>query len=138
MPRAYLAFRRQHATALQAHARTSGLTVEADAGIALFPAERVGPVVRELRPVGLWWDLQPGCKHVDGQLEAAAFPPIPLAAWDRLRFALPGDVLLDARIADPRLSMAPMRCTRAAELSDRPTAQRPHSLPSRRTLSRAG
>jgi hypothetical protein len=144
MPRAYLAFNQKHAVHVQGHAHVSGLRVEADRGISLFPAERVGRLVRDLRPVGLWWDLQPCCGYVDGQLEAAVFPPIPLADWDRLQLTLPGDVVLDARIADPRLSHVPMRCTREVPDPSMPTesfawpAKRPFALPSSRTWNRAG
>lgn len=113
LPRPYLAFRQRHRTHVQDHCHIKGLRVDADFRIALFPAERVGRLVRDLRPVGLWWDLQPCSRYLDGQLEAAVFPPIPLKQWDQLRFSLPGEALLDARIADPRFSPIARRSTQS-------------------------
>jgi hypothetical protein len=72
--------------------------------LVLFPAEILAYAAREVRPQGLWWDLSPCEGHVDSFLEAFVLPPLRVHEWDRLRFVLPGDALLDASIADPRLS----------------------------------
>jgi hypothetical protein len=102
MPRPYLSFPARYAPYLRQHAGVKELRVEGEQGSVLFPAGRVFRLISEVRPLALWWDFQACSRFVDGQLEAAVFPPLHLRWWDRLRFGLPGDVLLDASVADPR------------------------------------
>jgi hypothetical protein len=75
-------------------------------GQLLFPAELVSLAAGAAEPLGLWWDFHRSgdLNLVDPQLEAALFPPVPLRRWDRLKFALPGEVAVDAAIADPRFT----------------------------------
>lgn len=105
MPRAYLAFDARHERTLTRYAGAGALRLPSEPKQVFFAAGRVDQIAAIFRPQGLWWDLQPCIRYVDGELEAAVLPPIPLAAWNTLRFRLPGEVLLDARIADPRFSV---------------------------------
>lgn len=94
----------------------------------LFPAELVSLTARSAAPAGLWWDLHRGgdLNLVDPQLEAAVFPPVPLRRWDRLAFPLPGEVALDAGVADARfaaVSSEPVRVAR--QLGRRPVPSNP-------------
>jgi hypothetical protein len=68
----------------------------------LLPAELAAFVGRAVTPTALFWDFGTSGEFWDAGLAAAAFPPLRLHSWNNLRFNLPGDVLLDASIADPR------------------------------------
>ena len=73
-------------------------------GQVSLPADLVDSAVREAPPVGLWWDTAPAMPHYNWETQAATFPPMRLRRWDALQFALPGDVAVDASVADPRFS----------------------------------
>lgn len=84
------------------------------AGLDLVPADLVATVAADLQPAGLWWDTTPLLADdlYDWQTQAAVLPSVRLAAWDGLQLALPGDVVLDAAIADPRLAVETKRRVR--------------------------
>ena len=109
MPRPYLAFDARHEKALTPYAETAALRLDSQPNRILFAAQRVDQIAHIFRPLSLWWDLQPSIRYIDGDLAAAILPPIPLAKWNGLRFRLPGEVLLNACIADPRFSATPIR-----------------------------
>ena len=71
-----------------------------------MPADLAGLLVRAVPPGGLWWDTAPAMPHYEWETQTAAFPPVRLGRWDALRLALPGEVDVDATIADPRLRSA--------------------------------
>lgn len=66
-----------------------------------YSADLASPAAYSFRPLDLWWDVTESEPYMQGTLEAAVFPPVPLARWDKLKLTLPGDVLLDARIVHP-------------------------------------
>lgn len=80
----------------------------------LVPAELMAMGVREASPVGLWWDTAPALALYDWQMQAAVFPPLRLHYSDRLAFAMPGEVVLNGSITDPRLSRPSGRSSEAA------------------------
>lgn len=70
----------------------------------LFPASLVAVAAAAglLVSGGLWWETARVMNYYTWQIAAAVFPPLPNGFWDQLRFTLPGEILLDASIADPR------------------------------------
>jgi hypothetical protein len=69
----------------------------------LVPADLVSGVVRDVPPAGLSWDTGPALPYFEWETSAAVFPPLRLGRWDALRVDLPGEVDVNAGIADPRV-----------------------------------
>ena len=80
-------------------------------GRLLYPAELVSLAAREARPSELWWDFErAGAMDLyDMELSVAVFPPLSLSGLSQPSFSLPGEVLLDAGIANPRFRSARTR-----------------------------
>lgn len=81
------------------------LRLQCEPQAALFPASLISLAATRgyLRDASLWWELSPAAmKYYEWQTGAAVFPTLPSARWDQLHFDLPGDVALEASIADPR------------------------------------
>jgi hypothetical protein len=103
---------------------------DAALGQVLVPAELVAPVARDLQPAGLWWDTAPALAHYDWEVGAAVFPPIRVGRWDALRLALPGDVAVDATVADPRCDVGRRYVARSSR------SARPLQVPEERRHAR--
>jgi hypothetical protein len=107
--------------------------------LLLYPADLVCLAVRDVPPQGLWWDFNAAgeLNLVDMGLEAVVFPPIRLAEWDRFQLSVPGDVALDAGIADPRFASHGLPCSskrgsRSARVDSRNVASSAHPSPNSR------
>ena len=79
----------------------------------LLPAELSSFVGRAVRPIGLFWDFGRLREYGDDETGSSIFPPLALDRWDDLRIPLPGDVLLDASVLDPRFARRGMTSGRS-------------------------
>jgi hypothetical protein len=96
-----------------------GIRLTSNPELILFPNELVSIAARKLRPVGIWWDILPSYHYLNAELEAVVLPPVRLRRWDELRRNLPGDVLLNASIVDPRLQRCKLDGTTQQDLLSR-------------------
>ncbi len=83
------------------------------ADTVLFPSDLVSNAVRTIEVTGLWWSMTETTQAYatddmgEQPLEAFVFPPVQVNRWDRLTFAMPGEVHMDATISDPRFARHP-------------------------------